>query len=88
MSSAESRDHRGDHERRDGGEGPIPDGPKGGRRIGALIVGLVLGIFVVLLVIWLLGRSADDVDGAAVTGTVSWAGDVCRAGAALCAGTG
>lgn len=35
------------------------------RRIIALVLGVLVFIFVALLTIWLLGRSADDVQGAA-----------------------
>jgi hypothetical protein len=39
-------------------------GPKAGKRLAAIIAGVGIAIFVVLLVIWLVGRSADDVEGA------------------------
>ena len=41
------------------------------RRIATLIIGIVVFVFAVLLTIWLLGRSAGDVQGAAAM-LVAW----------------
>jgi fumarate reductase subunit D len=59
-----------DHPDREPARGDEPSfgrGPKAGGRLAAIIAGIILAIFVVLLIIWLVGRSADDVEGAAAT---------------------
>ena len=52
----------GDGERREGYE--VGRGEAGRRKVITVIVGVILGIFVVLLTIWLLGRGSDSVEGA------------------------
>jgi hypothetical protein len=55
----------GDHGGSNDPEYRVGRGAPARRRIGALLIGVVLGIFAVLLSIWLLGSSVDDVEGAA-----------------------
>jgi fumarate reductase subunit D len=65
-----------DHPDREPGRDDEPSfgrGPTAGKRLAAIIAGIVLAIFVVLLVIWLVGRSADDVEGAAATAVTALA---------------